>query len=78
MPMPDHTAHVTEANCVLCRDLDPDQRVAMRADLLEVPLPVDNVCDSCMEAFTANLFASFPKTEEEKMRRREEMARRRE
>jgi hypothetical protein len=28
--------------------------------------------------FTANLFAGFPKTEEEKMRRREEMARRRE
>jgi hypothetical protein len=30
-----------------------------------------------MEAFTAKLFASFPKTEEERMRRREEMARRR-
>jgi hypothetical protein len=29
-----------------------------------------------VEAFTANLFANFPKTEEEKMRRREEMARR--
>ena len=71
------TEHVTDADCVLCRDLDPDQRRAMRADLLEVPLPVDNICDGCMEAFTAKLFASFPKTEEERMRRREEMARRR-
>ena len=71
------TEHVTDADCVLCRDLDPDQRRAMRADLLEVPLPVDNICDGCMEAFTAKFFASFPKTEEERMRRREEMARRR-
>jgi hypothetical protein len=44
-----------------------------RADLIVVPLR-DPVCDSCMEAFTANLFANFPKTEEEKMRRRKERA----
>jgi hypothetical protein len=66
-----------EANCVLCHDLDPTQRSSMRADLIVIPLR-EPVCDGCIEAFTANLFASFPKTEEEKMRRREEMARRRE
>jgi hypothetical protein len=75
--MPDETEHVTEADCVLCRDLDPAQRAAMRADLIVIPLR-EPVCDGCVEAFTANLFAGFPKTEEEKMRRREEMARRRE
>jgi hypothetical protein len=67
---------VPEANCVLCRDLDPAQRAAMRADLIKIPLrDIEHICDGCMEAFTANLFARFPKTEEEKMRRREEMAR---
>jgi hypothetical protein len=75
--MPDETEHVTEADCTLCRDLDPAQRSAMRAQLIEISLR-EPVCDGCMEAFTANLFADFPKTEEEKMRRREEMARRRE
>jgi hypothetical protein len=58
-----------EADCVLCRDLDPAQRSAMRADLIVIPLrEIEHICDGCMEAFTANLFASFPKTEEEKMR----------
>jgi hypothetical protein len=67
---------VTEADCLLCRDLDPAQRAAMRADLIVIPLrDIEHICEPCMEAFTANLFASFPKTEEEKMRRREEMAR---
>jgi hypothetical protein len=28
---------VTEAECVLCRDLDASQRIAMRADLLVIP-----------------------------------------
>ena len=64
---------ITEAECVLCRHLDPTQRLAMRADLIVIPLR-EPVCDQCIEAFTANLFAGFPKTEEEKMRRREEMA----
>jgi hypothetical protein len=36
----------------------------------------DHIRDQCVEAFTKNFFAGFPKTEEEKMRRREEMARR--
>jgi hypothetical protein len=67
---------IAEADCVLCRDLDPAQRVAMRADLIVIPLR-EPLCDQCVEAFTANLFAGFPKTEEEVMRRREEMARRR-
>jgi hypothetical protein len=66
-----------EGECVLCSGLSRDQRQAMRADLLVIPLR-EPVCDQCVEAFTANLFASFPKTEEEKMRRREEMASRRE
>jgi hypothetical protein len=70
--MPDDT--VPEADCALCRDLDPAQRAAMRAQLIVIPLR-DPVCDGCVEAFTAKLFAGFPKTEEEKMRRREEMAR---
>jgi hypothetical protein len=65
--------HVGEADCVLCRDLDPGQRAAMRAKLIEVPLR-EHVCDQCMDAFTANLFASFPKTEEERLRRRAERA----
>jgi hypothetical protein len=73
--MPDETEHVTEPNCTLCRDLNPAQRSAMRAQLIVIPLR-DPVCDGCVEAFTTNLFAGFPKTEEEKMRRREEMARR--
>jgi hypothetical protein len=60
---------IAEADCALCRDLDPNQRLAMRADLLVIPLR-DPVCDGCVEAFTANLFAGFPKTEEERMRRR--------
>jgi hypothetical protein len=71
--MPDETEHVTEADCTLCRDLDPPKRSAMRADLIVIPLR-EPVCDGCMEAFTANLFASFPKTEEEKMRMRAERA----
>jgi hypothetical protein len=74
-PMSDDT--IAEADCVLCRHLNPDQRAAMRAQLIVIPLR-DPVCDQCVEAFAANLFANFPKTEEEKMRRREEMARRRE
>jgi hypothetical protein len=71
-PMRDET--VAEADCVLCRDLDPAQRAAMRADLIVIPLR-EPVCDQCLEAFAANLFAGFPKTEEERLRRREEMAR---
>ncbi len=69
---------ITEANCALCHNLDPTQRSAMRADLIVIPLAdIEHICDPCMEAFTANLFSSFPKTEEERLRRREEMARRR-
>jgi chromate transport protein ChrA len=64
---------VSEAKCVLCRDLDPAARQAMRADLLQIPLR-EAICDQCMEAFSANLFASFPKTEEERLRRRVERA----
>lgn len=62
-----------EADCVLCCNLDPDQRAAMRAELIEIPIR-EPVCDQCMEASSANLFASFPKTEEEKLRRRAELA----
>ena len=71
--MSGETEHVTEADCIFCRDLDPEQRRVMRADLLEIPLR-QHVCDGCMEAFAVNLYASFPKTEEEKMRRRLERA----
>jgi hypothetical protein len=42
--MPDDT----ETDCALCRDLDPAQRVSMRADLLVIPLH-DPVCDGCVE-----------------------------
>jgi hypothetical protein len=67
---------VPEADCVLCRDLGPTQRAAMRADLLEIPLrDIDNICEPCLGAFWTNLQASFPKTEEEKMRRRAELKR---
>jgi hypothetical protein len=64
----------TTPYCALCCDLNLAQRLAMRAQLIVIPRR-DPVCDQCVEAPTANLFASFPKTEEEKMRRREEMAR---
>ena len=64
---------IAEADCVLCRDLDLAQRAAMRSDLLEIPLlDIDHICEACLGAFWANLQASFPKTEEEKMRRRAE------
>jgi hypothetical protein len=29
---------VSEADCVLCRDLDPAQRMTLRADLIVIPL----------------------------------------
>jgi hypothetical protein len=67
---------ISEAECVLCPHLKPAQRSAKRPQLIVIPLR-EPVCDGCVEAFTANLFANFPKTEEEKMRRREEKARRR-
>ncbi len=67
---------VPEADCVLCRDLDPVKRMALRADLLVIPLgDIDYICEPCTEAFTANLFASFPKTEEERLRRRADLKR---
>ena len=59
--MSGETEHVTEADCVLCHDLNADQRIVMRADLIVIPLR-EPVCDGCMEALTANLFAGFPKT----------------
>jgi hypothetical protein len=71
-PMSDETAE--EADCVLCRDLDAGQCAAMRAKLIEIPIR-EHVCDPCMDAFTANLFASFPKTEEERLSWRAEMNR---
>jgi hypothetical protein len=49
---------IAEAGCALCGHLDPIQRLTMRADLLVTPLR-DPVCDHCVEAFTANLFANF-------------------
>jgi hypothetical protein len=71
--MSNETELVTEADCVLCRHLDPAQRASMRADLLEMPLH-EPVCDPCVGAFWTNLCASFPKTEEERLRRRAERA----
>jgi hypothetical protein len=65
--MSDETQPVSEADCVPCRDLDPGQRAATRADLLEIPLH-EPVCGRCVEAFWINLCASFPKTEEERLR----------
>jgi hypothetical protein len=63
--MSDMSESITEADCVLCCDLDPVAKAAMRADLIKIPLR-EPVCDPCVEAFSANLFASFPKTEEER------------
>jgi hypothetical protein len=54
MPMSNETELVSEADCVLCRDLDPDQRLLMRADLLEIPLR-EPVCDQCLRAWAVNL-----------------------
>jgi hypothetical protein len=51
----------------------------MRADLIVVPLrEINHICEPCLGAFWTNLQAGFSKTEEERLRRREEMARRRE
>jgi hypothetical protein len=62
-------AAVSEAECTLCRDLAPDERQAMRAELIVIPLSAV-VCDACMGAFWTNLFESFAKTQEERLRRR--------
>ncbi len=72
--MSDGIEHVTEADCVLCRDLNPDQRIAMRAGLLHIPL-FEPVCPECTLAFWENVIVNNPQTEEERLRRRAELAR---
>jgi hypothetical protein len=52
--MSDETEVVSEVDCVLCRDLDPDERVAMRADLLEIPLGAP-ICEQCLRAWVLNI-----------------------
>lgn len=64
---------VSEAECSVCRDLDPDERLAMRADLIQIPLR-EPICERCMEAFWTNLCAGLPKTEEERLQRQAERA----
>jgi hypothetical protein len=65
--MSDETEAVSEADCVLCRRLDPAERTATRADLLEIPLrAIDNICEQCLGTFWINLQSSFPRTEEER------------
>jgi hypothetical protein len=71
--MSDQPEAVSGADCVLCRQLGHSQRAAMQADLLQIPLG-EPVCDQCTEAFCANLFARIPETEEERLRRRGEIA----
>ena len=51
--MSNETELISEADCVLCCDLDPDQHLLMRADLLEIPLRP--VCDQCLRAWAVNL-----------------------
>jgi hypothetical protein len=70
------TANVIPAAmpCPLCDHLSPAQRFAMRSALIEVPLPLDAICDPCLTSWWLNLLASFPKDEEELMRRRAERA----
>jgi hypothetical protein len=51
--MSKETELVSEANCVLCRDLEPDERITMRADLLEVPL-CEPVCEKCLRAWAGD------------------------
>jgi hypothetical protein len=47
--------------------------IALQRARLAGKIPLrEPVCDQCMEAFSANLLASFPKTEEERVRRRAE------
>jgi hypothetical protein len=38
---------IAEADCALCRHLNPAQRSAMRAQLIVIPLR-DPVCDGCV------------------------------
>jgi hypothetical protein len=53
----------------VCHDLNPAQRAFMRSSLDEVPLhTIDNICEVCLAAITANC-ASFPRSEEERLRR---------
>ncbi len=42
--MSNETERVSETDCVLCRYLDPGERAAMRANLLEIPL---GECHQC-------------------------------
>jgi hypothetical protein len=53
---------------VLGRALDTGQRFTMRADLVVIPLRA-SVCYPLHEAFIANLFASIPKPEENRLQR---------
>jgi hypothetical protein len=51
--MPDETEHVTETDCTLCRDLNPAQRSAMRAQLgaaAEKCNPVDHFIGQLLDA----------------------------
>jgi hypothetical protein len=52
--MADETGAVSEADCMVCRDLDPGKRPAMRSDLLEIP-PRGAVCDQCLQAWAVNV-----------------------
>lgn len=38
----------------MCRDLDPGERLAMRADLLEIPLR-EPICEQCLRAWSVNV-----------------------
>ena len=72
--MSNETAPVSEAECTLCSGLTPDQRIAMRAALLRIPL-FEPVCPECTLAFWENAIVNNPQTEEERLRRRAELAR---
>jgi hypothetical protein len=65
---------VSEEECVVCAGLSPIARAAMRAELLEIPSAPRTICEGCGEAFWENLQATFPKTLEERDRRRAEIA----
>jgi hypothetical protein len=70
--------HFSENECLVCAGLSPVARAAMRAELLEIPIEHDRVCEGYFEAFWENLQANFPKTLEERDRRRAEIAARNE
>lgn len=60
---------VSEAECSVCGDLNPDERISIRNDI-KLPLR-QPICEQCAEAFWTNIIASLPKTEKDRLLNRD-------